>query len=216
MKRKILIVILCLIFLYCIGGVVYSVLIKQVDEKESVKSSLVSVDNYEYKIDSDVVSSLYKKEFDILKANLESEEINFDEYVKSLAKLYVIDLYSLNSKNNKYDVTASQYVFSNGKENFKLKVSESIYKYIEDNGNGNGNGNGDRKQELPCVSEIFVNSVNESSYMIGDILYDAYLVDISWLYEKDMGYETNCLLTLIKDNNVVSVVEESKNKIVQE
>lgn len=210
MKRKILIVILCLIFLYCIGGVVYSVLIKQVDEKESVKSSLVSVDNYEYKIDSDVVSSLYKKEFDILKANLESEEINFDEYVKSLAKLYVIDLYSLNSKSNKYDVTASQYVFSNGKDNFKLKVSESIYKYIEDNGNG------DRKQELPCVSEIFVNSVSESSYMIGDISYDAYLVDVSWLYEKDLGYETNCLLTLIKDNNIVSVVEESKNKIVQE
>lgn len=209
MKRKILIVILGLIFLYCIGGVIYSVLIKNSDTNESdEKSSILKIDGYDYKIDENVVSSIYKDEFNILKTNLENEDVNIDEYVKSVAKLYIIDLYSMQSKINKYDITASQYVSKSARDNFELKVSETLYKYILDNSNGN------RNQELPLVTEIFIDSVETGTYIVGDISYDSYVVDIKWIYEKDLGYDAESLVTLINEDGLISVVEQKEKEVL--
>lgn len=204
MKKKILVVLLCLIFLYCIGGVIYSVLVKQNESTDETSSSLLTINNYDYSLSEERVSSLYKNEFTALKNNLESDEVNIDEYVRSIAKLYIIDLYSLKDKTNKYDVTASQYVKEESKENFKLKVSETIYKYIEDNTNNT------RNQELPQVSEVVVNSVENIIYLIDTTEYEAYKVNVEWLYEKDLGYDTSANLILININNKISVVEENR------
>ena len=206
MKKKILVILLVLVFLYCIGGVIYSVVIRQIDsvEKKEENSSIININNYDYSIDGDKVTSLYKKEFNSLKSNLESEEIDLNNYVTSIAKLYIIDLYSLNIKSNKYDVTASQYVYLEAIDNFKLKVSETLYKYIEDNSDGK------RKQDLPEVSEVIINSIEESSYVIGSNEYQSFVVDIEWLYLKELGYDTHSIITLINDNNIISVVEENE------
>lgn len=209
MKRKILIVILGLIFLYCIGGVIYSVLIKNSGTNESDdKSSILKINGYDYKIDENVVSSLYKDEFNILKTNLENEDVSIDEYVKSVAKLYIIDLYSMQSKINKYDITASQYVSKSARDNFELKVSETLYKYILDNSNGN------RNQELPLVTEIFIDSVENGTYIVDDISYDSYVVDIKWIYEKDLGYDAESLVTLINEDGLISVVEQKEKEVL--
>lgn len=209
MKKKILIVLLGLIFLYCIGGVVYSVLISQKDNSNNETNTLIKIDGYDYFIDEKRESSLYINEFKNLKDNLESDEINIDEYIKSIAKLYIIDLYSLNSKNNKYDVTSTQYVKEEISENFKLKVSETIYKYIEDNSDNL------RKQELPQVSEVVIKSVDPISYQLNENLLSAYKVNLEWLYEKDLGYDTSANLILINDNDMVSVLEESRVEEVE-
>ena len=202
--KKVLIVLLILIFIYCIGGIVYSLSIKDNKKQEDI---FLTINGYDYKIKNDL-SDLYKNEFNVLKTNLESDK-SIDDYIKSIAKLYIIDLYSLNDKVNKYDVSASQYVKESSRENFKLKVSETIYKYIEDNSTGV------REQNLPNVSEILVEDVSETTYMIDTNEYKAYQVLINWKYDKDLGYPTSAVLTLIENNNIVSVVSEKRVEIVQ-
>ena len=209
MKKKILVVLLVLIFLYCIGGVIYSVLISQKDNTDKTTNVLIKIDGYDYFIDEKRESSLYINEFKNLKENLESDEINIDDYIKCIAKLYIIDLYSLNSKNNKYDVTSTQYVNEQIRDNFKLKVSETIYKYIEDNSDNL------RKQELPQVSEVVIKNVETVYYLLNDVEISAYKVNVEWLYEKDLGYDTSANLILINDNNMVSVLEESRVEDVE-
>jgi len=202
MKKKVLIIFLVLIFLYCIGGVIYSLFINT-DVKEEEKK-IITINNFDYEINEKNVGSLYINEFKKMKDNLESAEINYKDYVDSISKLYIIDLYSLNDKINKYDVTSVQYVNKESQENFKLKVSETIYKYIEDNSNN------DRKQELASVVEVIIKNVENTNYLIGEKEYEAYNVTLEWLYEKDLGYDTNAILTLIKDENVISVVSEKR------
>ena len=202
MKKKILVILLVLIFMYCIGGVIYSIVVSQKDDEE-VTLNILSINNYNYKIDVDKETDIYKHEFNFLKNNLESEEIDFKDYASSIAKLYVIDLYTLNTKTNKYDITSNQYVYNSASENYNLKVSETLYKYIEDNTDG-------RNQELPVVSEVIINNIEESKYIIGSKEYQSYIIDIDWLYEKDLGYDTEALITLINDNNIISVVAQSK------
>lgn len=202
MKKKVLIILLVLIFLYCIGGVIYSLFINT-DVKEE-EEKIITISNFDYEINEKNVGSLYINEFKKLKNNLESDEINYKDYVDSISKLYIIDLYSLNDKINKYDVTSVQYVNNESQENFKLKVSETIYKYIEDNSNN------DRKQELASVVEVIIKNVENTNYLIGEKEYEAYNVTLEWLYEKDLGYDTNAILTLIKDENVISVVSEKR------
>jgi len=203
--KKVLVVLLILIFVYCIGGVIYSLNIK--DDKKQ-EDTILSINGYEYKIKNSV-NDLYKNEFNKLKTNLESDNVNIDEYIKSIAKLYIIDLYSLNDKINKYDVSAAQYVIDTSRENFKLKVSETIYKYIEDKSDG------ERSQDLPIVTEIFVDNVNETTYKINELDYKGYQVLISWKYDKDLGYPMSADLTLIEENNIISVVSEKRIEVEQ-
>lgn len=209
MRKKLLITILILIFLYCIGGIIYSVFIKT-NNSEIIDKKIIEIRDFEYKIDENLVSSLYINEFKQLKDNLESAEINYDKYIESISKLYIIDLYTLKDKLNKYDVTSSQYVFGEVQDNFKLKVNETLYKYIEDNSDNK------RDQELPLVSEVIIKNVENTTYLINDVEFEAYNVNIEWLYEKDFGYDTSAILTLIKKDNVISVVEEKRIEVTLE
>lgn len=203
MKKKILMVLLVLIFLYCIGGIIYSVFISR-DNKLEDEKSVLDISGFNYKIDENNVSSIYATEFKKLKENLESNEINYTEYVESIAKLYIIDLYSLKDKINKYDVSASQYINIDTQENFKLKVSETLYKYIEDNSNK------DRKQVLPRVSGVIIKNIENTNFIINDLEHEAYNINIEWNYEEDLGYDTSAILTLIKCEKEIFVAEEKR------
>lgn len=210
MKKKILIILLSLIFIYCIGGVIYSVVVRQsTSNKDKENENIITINNYDYTLNADNVTSLYKKEFNSLKNNLESSEVDYNNYVTSIAKLYIIDLYTLSIKSNKYDITSSQYVYSLGRENFKLKVSETLYKFIEDNTDG-------RKQEFPEVSEVIIDSVEDATYTIEATNFVAYNVKVHWLYKKDLEYDEDAILTLIRDNNIISVVEENRVEDLEE
>lgn len=202
MKKKVLIILLSLLFIYCIGGVVYSLLIG--DKSSTVDKEVSIIEVNDYKIDEKKVSNLYKQEFEILKNNLESSQIDYNEYAKSIAKLYIIDLYSLNDKLNKYDVTSSQYVYNNSQENFELKVSETLYKYLEDNNDG------EREQVLASVTEVNIQSIEESLYAIDSNEYKSYNIVINWNYDKELGYDTSAVLTLINVDNKISVFEHRK------
>ena len=202
MKKKILIILLILIFIYCIGGVIYSIIINQKTKGKEADNNILTINNYDYQID-DSVTTLYKNEFNSLKSNLESKDIDYNNYASSIAKLYIIDLYTLSIKRNKYDVTSSQYIYSSVIENYKLKVSDTLYNFIEDNCD-------ERNQELPEVSEVIIENVEESTYLIDSKEYDSYVITLSWLYKKDLGYDTEAVLTLINKDGIISVIEEKR------
>ena len=58
--------------------------------------------------------------------------------------------------------------------------------------------------------EVIIKNFENTNYLIGEKEYEAYNVTLEWLYEKDLGYDTNAILTLIKDENVISVVSEKR------
>ena len=188
MKKKILLFIFIIILVYAIGGIIFWFLNRK---PEVVRiSNLDSISGYNYNLKSND-KELYKSEFKILKKNLESNEINKEEYAKSISKMFIIDLYTLNNKINKYEIGGEQFVYPDAVENFKLNVQNTIYKYLEDNSNNF------RKQELPEVSNVTINNIENIDYTIKDQTFKGYKVKLSWEYVKDLGYDKEGELILV-------------------
>lgn len=146
-------------------------------------------------------TDVYKKEFDNLSKVLNQKEINFEEYAKSISKLYIIDFYTLSNKVSNTDIGGLEFIYPMYINNFKLKAKDTIYKYIE------VNYNGERTQVLPEVSEVLVDSINKSTYKIGEEEFESFELDITWNYKEDLGYQTSSTLVIVKDSNKLYIVE---------
>ena len=186
-----------LLFVYSIGGIFYLKYI-YVSPNEPVIKNLDSILGYDYVLRSNA-SSLYKTEFNILKENLEGD-INEEEYLKSVCKLYIIDLYSMRDKLNKYDIN-TDFIYEQNILNYKLNLQDTLYKYLEDNSDGK------RGQELPSVSSVDVVDVKDITFKIGDENAHAKEVSLKWEYDKDLGYDNKGTLVLVKENNLYYIVE---------
>ena len=202
--KKLLISICFIAFIYFIGGIIYTNIPRK-QEKNIKLNDNVSIKGYEYVL-LDSQTKLYKDEFKKLKLNLESENIDFKEYAISVSKLFLIDLYTLSNKKNMYDVTSQVFVYPDARDNYKLNVSNTIYKYMNDE-NSNKHNN-----ELPVVNDISVISVEDNKFKIGENEYDGYKISIKIDYEKDLGYDKNAEVIVIKKDNYIYVVE--KNDVV--
>lgn len=190
-----------IVLLVCSSGVfIYAKFIRD-DSVVNVVTSVEKIDNYGYDLKSNA-TALYISEFNILKNNLEQNEIDEEEYAKSVAKLFIIDLYTISNKINKYDVGGTQFVFPSSEENYKLNVEDTLYKYVEDNSNNN------RKQELPTVSSIEIVDYKTGKYKIGEDEVDDVEIDLKWEYEIDMGYEKAGTVILIKQDSKFYIVEK--------
>ena len=150
-------------------------------------------------------SELYKEEFLNLKSILETEPIDYSEYAKSLAKLFIIDLYDINSKINKYDVGGIEEVYEPVRENYSINVQDTLYKYLEDDTNGT------REQELPIVSTITVESIEENqfTYKSENVTYDGYKVKLNWTYKYESGYDKSGEVIIINKDGKLYVVEKN-------
>ena len=115
--------------------------------------------------------------------------------------MYIIDLYTINNKQNTYDVGSVEYVYPAIKENFELKVKDTLYKYIE-------NDNGSRTQKLPEVSSIVVDEITEGSIIYQDKTMPSYDVKLSWEYIEDLGYDKTAELILVKEDNKLYILEQ--------
>src|SRR5574344_2156115 len=120
MKKKIILVVLILIFLYSVGGVFYNVYYKENNNKINI-TKVDSIKNYTYTLKSNS-TELQKSEFKVLKNNLESKDIDYQEYAKSISKLFIIDLYTITNKINKYDVGGISYIYPDSILNYKENV----------------------------------------------------------------------------------------------
>jgi hypothetical protein len=205
-KRVLLFLLIVFIVLLVVGVCIYFYLNKDKKEVVETKEAVILNSIGEYGITlSDLDSELYKTEYEILKKNLESDKINMEEYAKSIAKLFVIDLYTLNTKINKYDIGGAEEVYPNIVDNYKLNVSDTLYKYMEDNSTGK------RRQTLPTVKTIKVDSIKPNKYKIDaeNQTYDGYVVNLSWTYDNPkLGYDDEGEIYIINVDNKLYVVEK--------
>ena len=193
-KIKTIIGISIILLILVIG--VYGVLIilpskntdNEVKELEKIKFGYI-----EYSRDTKV----YKDVFSNLKAELDKDTIDYKKYAEYISKLFIIDLYTLNNKNSKEDIGGLQYLKEELKENFILNASNTMYKYI-----------GDGSNDLPVVSNIELISINEVKYTIKNNEYDAYEINLKWEYKKDLGYDKEGKIIVIKEEEQLYIVEK--------
>ena len=198
-KYKILLTILIILIIIIVAAIIVFKVFKGSSTAEPVKV-VDSIDNFDYTLD-DRDTELMKKTYNELKDILTASDIDYEKYAQALAKLFVIDLFTMDNKVNRYDVGSTEYVYPDSVENFKTNVEDTIYKTMENNSNGK------RKQKLPEVSAIDESNVETSTFTIGEDEYESYIVKLSWSYEKDLGYDKNATITLIPLNEKLYVVE---------
>lgn len=204
MKKLIKIVLVLLVLGACVFGG-YK-LIKSNKNKNRVENKpvLVSkIEGYDYALE-DRDKKVYKDAFMNLKSVLEKEEIDYKAYAQDVSKLFVIDLYTMDNKVSLYDVGGSEFVFEPVRENYELKVKDTLYKYLEDNSYNT------RKQELPIVKNVEVVSIDTTKFKYDNKNYDGYSVKLTWEYEKDLGYDKKCTLIIIKSEGKLYVIEEKQ------
>ncbi len=141
-------------------------------------------------------SSLYKENFEKLRTILETSPVDNKKYAETIVKLFVIDFYTLDNKNDNTDIGGLQYVHSNLKDNLVLNASSTMYKYIK------------TTKELPKVKSITSVDTRETTYKINDKDYSAYAITINWEYDKDLGYEKQGTFIVVNDNENLSIVEK--------
>lgn len=198
-KYKIVLIILIIVILFA-GGFLF---VKKLFNKEEVTETIKILDNisdYGYTLD-DRDTDLMKKEFNELKKILKEKDVDYKNYSEEIAKLFVIDLFTLNNKINKYDVGSFEYVYPDSVNSFKANVEDTIYKHMENNSKGK------RNQTLPIVKSVEVEKTEETKYKIGDKEFDGYKVELKWEYERNLGYDKKATITLVKVDNKMYVAE---------
>lgn len=198
-KYKVILIIIIILIVLLAASIVAVKLLSKSDNKDAVKV-VDSIDEFGYTLD-DRDTELMKNTYNELKNVLSADEINYEEYAKKLAELFVIDLFTMDNKVNRYDVGSTEYVYPDNVDNFKTNVEDTIYKSMENNSDGK------RRQDLPEVSSITNSSVEGSTFLFGEDEYDSYVVSITWDYVDDLGYDDNATITLIELDNKLYVVE---------
>ncbi len=198
-KYKILLIVIIVLIIVIIATIVAFKFLKGSEPAEPVKV-VDRIDNFDYTLD-DRDTELMKNTYNELKTVLSSDEIDYEKYAEILSKLFVIDLFTMDNKVNRYDVGSTEYVYPDSVDNFKTNVEDTIYKSMENNSDGK------RRQDLPEVSSIDNTSVETSTFTIGEEEHESFVVNINWSYVSDLGYDDNATITLIELNEKLYVVE---------
>lgn len=198
-KYKYPLLLLILVIIIIVGLIVFKVFFAKDEVKNNVKVIDTIVD-FSYTLD-ERDTKLMKDTYEELKNILKEKEINYNEYSKVLAKLFVIDLFTMDNKINKYDVACLEYVYPDNLENFKTNVEDTIYKLMEDNTYGR------RTEKLSIVNNVEITNEEESTFKINEEEVPSYVVTLNWTYDKDLGYDKNATITMIRKDKKLYVVE---------
>lgn len=203
-----LILLLVLIFL-AIGIFLGSKFYKNEPTEENKAQEIDTISKFDYTLDNRD-TELMKGIFLSLKEELEKDVIDYNKYAEYLSEIFIVDIYTMSNKINKYDIPALEYIFPDQTENFTMNLEDTLYKYLEDNSNYK------RSQELPEVSKISMESINNGEYTYLDKQYESYVVKLNWEYVKDLGYDKLATITLIKENEKLYVVNLTNDDEVQD
>ena len=154
------------------------------------------IEKYHYKLE-DRDSNLFKSKYESLKVELNKDEIDFEKYAKIISELYIIDFYTLNNKINRSDIGGIEYLDENIQENFKIKASETLYKYI----------NTLEENELPEVKSVVVSEIKEIEIDYNKEKKEAYEIKLKWDFKKDLGYDKEGIIIAIKNNDKIEIAE---------
>ncbi len=199
-----------LIVIIVLGGSAY-LIYNLTKEKPVINTVEVSkeIKEWGYTLD-DRDTELMKAEFEILNTNLTSNEIDYELYASSIAKLFIIDLYTLNNKINASDIPCLEYIYPETEGSFKNGLISTMYRSIEDNSDKK------RKQKLPVVSAVDLKELKEVEYKVKDKALPGYEIKLTWDYQEDLGYDQESTITLVKVDKKLYVakhsVEESQKK----
>ena len=198
-KYKYPLIILILVIIIIIGLIVFKMFFTKSEVKNNVKV-IDSIVDFSYTLD-ERDTTLMKDTYKELKNVLKEKDINYEEYASILARLFVIDLFTMDNKINKYDVACLEYVYPDNVDNFKTNVEDTIYKTMEDNTYGK------RTEKLSIVSSVNVTDVSTNTFKINEEEVPSYVVTLNWEYESDLGYDKNATITLVKKDKKLYVVE---------
>jgi ABC-type Na+ efflux pump permease subunit len=196
-SKRVLIIVLIVLVLLIIGGILVGTFVFGKDDNKTIVEikELDNLSDYNYKL-TDKDSEYFKKEFEELKKIVNESEVNEEKYATQVAKMFVIDLYTLSTKVNKYDIGGIEYYHSTKKEMFEQKAMDTLYSTLLDDTYG------DREQVLPEIKGVEIVSVEKTKYLMGEQVVDGYLVKLNMSYVSDMGYDTKASVVVCKEEGV--------------
>lgn len=165
----------------------------------NVTSVISNINDYGYTLD-DRDSDYMKEVFQELEDILNATEVDYQAYAEALAKLFVIDFYTLNNKINKYDVGSLEYILSSGVYTFRQKAQDTIYRDILDNTYR------DRIQDLPEITNVTILNTEETTYTLNEEEVNAIKVEMNYEYREDLGYDTEGTIYFVRNGNKLEVV----------
>lgn len=198
-----LIIISVLLVVVIVIGVAKIFFTSDTEKTETNVSNIIStITDYGYTLD-DRDTEYMKEVFSELEAILEQSEVDYEAYAEALAKLFIIDFYTLDNKINKYDVGSLEYILSSVVDMFRQKAMDTIYKDIIDNTYK------DRVQDLPEITQVNVESIEEATYILDEEEVSAYKVEVTFEYKEDLGYDTEGTIYLVRNAQKLEIVSYS-------
>ena len=169
------------------------------------------IKSFEYTV-NEKDTKLYKSTFNELKKVLTAKKVDEEKYAETIAKLFVIDFFSLENKTSKNDIGGVQFVFSSYKKDFVDYAREGIYKQVKNNIDSG------KKQDLPLVDEVEIkktdkivpSQVFQNEAVSSDTEEDGYEIEVEWSYKDSDDFQTHAVLTIIKDGTKLSVAKMDK------
>ncbi len=199
MKKSKKVIISLFIIVLVVSSIIALMIIFKPNKEEEIKI-IKSINTYDYKLEENE-TKLYKDTFNELDGILSSEEVNYEDYAKCIAKLFIIDFYTLDNKLSKNDIGGTDFIKGEMRDNFIEEARSTFYKYLEQKEG--------REQTLPEVSEILSVELENTSFTYSDktVDDDAYKITIKWDYKEDLGYETEANMIIVKEGKKLYIVE---------
>ena len=192
-----------LALLILIGVILFGYLIFRVRNdffKKQDKTVVDSIGLYGYTLEK-TDTKLYENYFKELSKILNEKTIDYEKYAEYLSKLFIVDTFTLNNKLASTDIGGTEFIHPDLKENFKENMGNNMYRNIEVNLDGK------RQQELPIVKDVTIDTIKEDKEKYNGKEYDGYIIKANIEYEKDLGYQTEIELTLIKDDKILYIIK---------
>ena len=204
--KPITIILLCLIAVAILvsGFVVWNNFIKPRTTKSKVVDSIKNKD-VDYVV-SDTDTKLFKENFNELKKILNAKEVDNKKYAETIAKLFVIDFFTLSNKTSKNDVGGVQFVYVGYQKDFIDAARDGMYKQVHSLVTDNASN-----ADLPTVTKVKIDDIDEiSPYTMfeGDFFTEdqvGYMINISWEYKNKDDFQHNATIIVVPDMNKLSV-----------
>lgn len=206
-KKKKLITFI-IIVLIAIALSLFALNIGKKDNVEEKKKVVDEIKNFEYTV-SDSDTKLFKDTFKELKTVLSDKNVDKEKYASLVAKLFIIDFYTLSNKTNINDVGAVQFVYSSYRTDFIDFARTGMYKQVQ------SNLDNDRNQELPEVKSVEIEEIDsvvpstilESEDFKNVTDANAYEIKINWTYTKSNNFQDSATMLIVEDNGKLSVAK---------
>ena len=198
--------IILILFILVIGLLVFGVLKSFKKDKVKEEKVVDKISSIGYVV-GDNDTKYFKDTFKELKELLTGKEKDEQKQAELIAKLFVIDFYSLGNKTSKNDIGGVQFVYSGAKTDFVDSARDSIYKLVKNSIDSKGN-------DLPIVKEVTIDSIEKVN--LSDVFDNAegkldlegkegYKVSMSWTYNKDTKLQSSATVIIMPDDKKLSV-----------